>query len=193
MFMNDIFLWLDIHPVFWPVFIIMARITDVSIGTVRTICVVRGYRAIAAGLGFFEVVVWVLAVSGILKEITILKVLSYGMGFALGNAVGMIIENRLALGNQLIMVISRGRAHAVSFALRLADFIVTDVAAQGGRGESAMSFAIVPRRRAKDVVRIARTVDENVVIVIDDVQHVSSVLNKTAVPNTGWLSVFKKK
>ena len=53
---------------FWPtlanaLFIFGLRVTDVSMGTVRTIMVLRGMRKVAALIGFVEVSIWVVAVS----------------------------------------------------------------------------------------------------------------------------------
>ena len=49
--MHDLIQWLNIHPLFWPLFIFSARVVDVSLGTLRTICVIRGMRLVASVLG----------------------------------------------------------------------------------------------------------------------------------------------
>jgi uncharacterized protein YebE (UPF0316 family) len=131
--------WLDAYPVFWPLFIILARITDVSLGTVRTICVVRGARWTAACLGFAEVIVWITAVSGVLIQPTLVKVVSYGLGFALGNACGVWMEGRLAMGQQRIVAISKNYSQAIAMALRMADYTVTEVPARRGGGGNGLS------------------------------------------------------
>ena len=185
--------WLDAHPICWPMFIILARVMDVSIGTIRTIVVVRGYRVVAGVLGFFEVTIWVLAVSGVLREVTWVKLLAYGTGFGLGNIVGIRIEQALALGNQMVMMISRGRNHGVAFALRLADYAVTEVPAKGRSGEVAMCFTVVPRDQVAHVTHIAKAVDENTFIVVEDLRTTHFRHRPTAVPATGWRAIIKKK
>jgi uncharacterized protein YebE (UPF0316 family) len=121
--------WLDAHPEVWPVFIFFARIADVSIGTFRTICVVRGMRILAPVLGFFEVAIWITAVSGALRYLGDhwYNVIAYAGGFATGNAVGMWIEERLAIGMQAIRLISSTRSAAVAAGLRLAGYAVTEI------------------------------------------------------------------
>jgi len=190
--MTQVMEWLDSHVLFWPIFIICARVTDVSLGTLRTIFVVRGYRAIAACLGFCEVVIWIVAVSGVLREVTVIKVLSYGLGFALGNACGIGLEQKLALGRQLIIIISRTKSRAVAFALRLADFVVTEVPARGGWGDVAMCLVVVPRRQTSQVVRIAQAVDVDVFVVVEDVREHPSI-RRQGPPRTGWRAFLKKK
>jgi uncharacterized protein YebE (UPF0316 family) len=191
--MTEIVRFLDMHPFYWPVFIVCARIVDVSLGTMRTICVVRGYRAAAACLGFCEVVVWVIAVSGVLRELSFIKIVAYGLGFALGNACGVWLEQKMALGMQLVLMISRGKAHAVAFGLRLAGFAVTEIPARGSRGDMALCFAVVARRRTATVVRIARAVDNRAITIVEDVRDTSLARHLTDVPATGWRALIKKK
>ncbi len=186
--------WLDTYPVFWPLFIILARITDVSVGTVRTIFVVRGRRWTAAGLGFIEVIVWVSAVSGVLAHPNLVKIISYGAGFAMGNAVGIWIEGMLAIGQQRIIAISKHYSHSVAMALRMADYMVTEIPARGMQGEVAMCFAIAPRKKTNQIVKIIKGCDEDAVIVIEDVRQ--TVMNRrpeTPGPVTGWRAIVKKK
>ena len=185
--------WLDAYPIFWPVFIILARIMDVSLGTVRTISVVRGARWTAAVLGFCEVIVWITAVSGVLVQPTVVKVVSYGLGFALGNACGVWLESKLAMGQQRVIAMSRHYNQAIAMALRMADYTVTEVPARGGRGEVAMCFVIAPRKRTPRIIQIIKGADGDAVVVVEDVrQTVISRRPATAVATT-WRAVLKKK
>jgi len=84
---------LAIPPAVLPFMICGARILDVSLGTLRTVSVVRGRVVLAAVLGFFEVTIWVVAVSKVITSFdNPFNVLGYATGFALGNAVGILIE-----------------------------------------------------------------------------------------------------
>lgn len=189
-YIND---WLDAYPLFWPVFIIVARIMDVSLGTVRTICVVRGARWTAALLGFCEVTVWITAVSGVLVQPTFVKVLSYGVGFALGNACGVWMEGMLAMGQQRIVAMSKNYSQAIAMALRMADYTVTEVPARGGQGAVAMCFVIAPRKRTSRIIDIIKGADEEAMVVVEDIrQTVMSRRPATAVATT-WRAVLKKK
>jgi len=193
--MAELIQWLDAHAWAWPMFIIVARIVDVSLGTLRTIMVIRGHRVMAAGLGFFEVLVWIIAVSGVLQDATFVKVVSYAVGFAAGNAVGIIIDQKLGIGMQMISFVSSRRVHSVAFALRLADFRVTEVPARGERQKVALGFTVVSRRQVGKVFDIARGVDPDVQLTIHDVR--SSTLgipqDTGAFGINGWRFRVKKK
>ena len=89
-----------------PLLIFCARIIDVSIGTLRIIFVSKGKRNIAPLLGFFEVLVWILAISEIMQNLNNwVCYVAYAAGFAAGNYVGMIIEEKLAIGILIIRII----------------------------------------------------------------------------------------
>ncbi|MCC7204784.1 MAG: DUF2179 domain-containing protein [Phycisphaeraceae bacterium] len=191
--MNPLHQWLETYPVALLAFIYFARVTDVSIGTVRTIFVVRGHRGWAAFLGFFEVMIWLLAVSGVLTTLTVAKMLAYGLGFASGNLMGIWLEQKLAIGQQRVTLISQGRHHSVAFGLRLADYTVTEVPAHGGQGDVAMCFVIVPRAQVQQVVAIARGVDPEVFTTVEDVRQSSLRRVVSGHEATGWRSVFIKK
>ena len=88
--------WLHDQPALMFAAVFLARVLDVSIGTVRTITVVRGYRLLATVLGFFEVIIWVMAAGQVLTNLHHwYLVISWAGGFATGNAVGMWIEGKL--------------------------------------------------------------------------------------------------
>ncbi len=189
----DLLTWLDAHPYLWPLFIVPARVLDVSIGTVRTIAVVRGRRGLATVLGFFEVLVWVSVVSGVLVEVTAIKLVSYAAGFALGNLVGIKIEERIALGHQLVTVISDARQQSVAFALRLSNLVVTEVPAKGREGEVALCFTVVPRRRTAEVIAKAKAVDNTAHVVVEDLRSTDLGQTPAHVNPSGWRGVFKRK
>jgi len=90
-----------------PLLIFVARLTDVTIGTLRLIFTARGFRQIAPVLGFFEVLIWIVAMSQIMRYADNWpSYLAWAGGFAAGNYTGLKIEERLALGNLLLRVIT---------------------------------------------------------------------------------------
>ena len=89
-----------------PLLIFFARILDQSIGTMRLIFISKGLKYIAPFLGFFEVIIWLLAVGQIMQHLdNWLSYIAYGAGFAMGNFIGIKLEERLSLGTVIIRVI----------------------------------------------------------------------------------------
>jgi uncharacterized protein YebE (UPF0316 family) len=186
--------WLDSHAAFWPLFIFIARVLDVSIGTMRTILVVRGYRHLAPVLGFVEISIWVMAISGVLTHLDQwYNIVAYAAGFAAGNLVGITLDQKLAIGMQALRLISQTRSAAVAEGLRLAGYAVTEVKGRGISGDVSVSFVVVPRRETPTVVNIAKGVDTDVFMTIEDIRSSNFHVYRSAVPPTGWRAILKRK
>jgi uncharacterized protein YebE (UPF0316 family) len=75
-----------------PLLIFLARVVDVSMGTIRVIFVSRGLKYLAPVVGFFEVLIWLLAIGQIMKNLSSpLCYVAYAGGFAAGNYIGIVI------------------------------------------------------------------------------------------------------
>jgi len=186
--------WLNAHPLILPLFIFFARITDVSIGTLRTICIVRGYRFLAPVLGFFEVAIWITAVSGVFSHLDRwYNIVAYAGGFATGNAVGMYIEQRLAIGMQAIRVISPGHSAAVAAGLRLAGYGVTEIKGRGLNGEVSICFVVAPRKETPLILRVAESIDPEVFSTVEDVASAVGRVYRDEVRKRGWRNLLKRK
>ena len=106
---------LDTYPWILPLAIFLARIVDVSLGTFRTIVVFRGYRALAAIIGFFELIIWTLASAQVLGNLDKwYLVIAYAGGFGTGNYVGIWLESKLAIGSEMVRAVLPMRPRSAS-------------------------------------------------------------------------------
>ncbi|MEW6525168.1 MAG: DUF2179 domain-containing protein [Spirochaetota bacterium] len=155
--------------------IFVARIFDVSIGTMRIILMARGYRSIAPILGFFEVLIWLVAINSALKHFDgIISYIVYAAGFATGNYVGMLLEEKIAIGYQSIRIITSKVVSALPLVLRQEGFGVTQIDGIGMKGPITLLFTVVPKKEVKRVVEIVQMLEPNAFITIEDVkQHLS--------------------
>ncbi len=157
-----------------PLLIFMARICDVSIGTVRTMLVIAGHRFVSAALGFLEVIIWVLAVGGALAYLTNpLALFGYAGGFATGVLVGMSIEERLALGYRMVRIISTRSELDISTTLRERGFRVTRVDGRGRSGPVEVAFLVVRRKRMSEVMNAIAEINPEAFITIERVDRPS--------------------
>jgi uncharacterized protein YebE (UPF0316 family) len=178
----------------FPFVICAARICDVSIGTIRTVAVVRGRVLHASVLGFFEVGIWVLAISGVMSRLdNPLNVLGYALGFALGNATGIAIERRLALGNVALRIITRTRPADMAAALRERGLRVTEFDGQGRDGPVSLLYTMMDRADAGAASEIAEGIDPDCFIVLDDPRGANRSMVPTLAEPSGWRSVLKRK
>jgi len=140
-----------------PFLIFLSRITDVSIGTIRIVMVAKGEKTIAPILGFFEVLIWLIAISQIIAHLdNWLCYFAYGAGFAAGNYVGMIIEERLAVGIVQLQIITRTDAHLLIEKLKLEGYGITHQEAHGSMEEVAIIYSIIKRAELSKVDEIIK-------------------------------------
>lgn len=133
-------------------FIFLARIIDVSLGTIRMILIIRGDKWTAAIIGFFEIMVYTVAlgmVVGALDDPA--RLLVFCAGFAFGVVVGSVIEERLALGYRGVQVIIDREHSCIADGLRAEGFPVTTWNAQGRQGPKMVLNMVVKRQMAGQV------------------------------------------
>lgn len=158
---------------FWvlPVLIFTARIVDVSIGTLRIIFLSRDLRFLAPVCGFFEVLVWLLAIRQIMQNLdSWMNYLSYAGGFAMGNYIGMVIEHKLAMGLIALRVISNKDPAELVARLKGAHFGVTVLEGRGAEGNVHLIFMVIKRRNLPYVAQILKECIPNAFVTVDDVR-----------------------
>jgi uncharacterized protein YebE (UPF0316 family) len=140
----------------------------------RIIFVSKGKKNIAPFLGFFEVLIWIIAVSKIMQNLDhYINYVAYAAGFATGNFVGMLIEERLAVGIQLIRVIISQKGSQLVHELSLNGFGATMVDAHGAREDVSLIYAIVPRNDLRKVLEIIHDFNPMAFYSIEDVRSTS--------------------
>jgi uncharacterized protein YebE (UPF0316 family) len=157
-----------------PLLIFLARICDVSIGTMRIIFVSKGKRNIAPILGFFEVLIWITAISKIMQNLdNYVNYIAYAAGFATGNFVGMIIEEKLAMGILMIRVFAHERGSELVQTLNLSGYGATVVEAYGAREKVHLIYTIVQRNELAKVLDVINCFNPKAFYTIEDVKTVN--------------------
>lgn len=168
-----------------PVLIFFARICDVSIGTMRIIYVSKGKKNIAPFLGFFEVLIWIIAVSRIMQNLdNYLCYIAYASGFAAGNFVGMLIEERLAVGTQLIRIITSGGGDDLVQLLNADGLGATLVEAHGSRERVHLIYTIVHRNDLSKTLKLINNFNPKIFYTIEDIRAVSEGIFPAKKPYT---------
>ncbi len=173
---------MDLHSLFsdatftWvvlPLLIFLARVIDVTIGTIRIIYVAKGMKILAGICGFFEVLIWLIAITQIMQNLSnCLMYIAYAGGFAMGNYVGIALENKIAMGHLVVNVITQRDATKLINHLRDEEFGVTSVAARGTKGKVRIIFTIIKRRDLEEVVWIIKQYNPNAFYSVGDIKAV---------------------
>jgi uncharacterized protein YebE (UPF0316 family) len=157
-----------------PLLIFVARIADQTIGTVRIVMVSKGQKFWAPLLGFFEVLIWLLAISRIFENLdNWVCYLAYGAGFAAGNYIGLMVEEKLALGIVKIQIITRKPADELIERLISAGYGITHQNAKGGTEKVSIIYTIIKRTEVPRMAEKIKAYNPNAFYSIEDVRFVN--------------------
>jgi uncharacterized protein YebE (UPF0316 family) len=164
----------SVNPLWLALAIFLARIVDVSMGTFRTIMVIRGYRVIATAIGFVEVLIWIVAISSVITNLDAwYLIVAYAGGYASGNYIGMLLESRVAIGSELVRAISWRSDGHLAEALRSAGWDAVAVPGLGpGREAVEIVLVVEPRRRIGQLLAAIREIDPEAVYTTSDIRSV---------------------
>jgi len=166
---TGLFMWVVL-----PFLIFFARVIDVTLGTMRIVFVSRGIKYLAPLVGFFEVIVWLLAIRVIMQNLNnVMCYIAYGAGFAAGNYIGIFLERRMAVGRGILRVITKKDATDLITTLREQGFGVTSVDAQGSDGDVSIIFMVIRRGDFKRIAELIQRFNPHAFYTLEDVRFVS--------------------
>lgn len=163
---SPIFAWLIL-----PFLIFLARVCDVTLGTIRIIMVSKGNKIVSPLLGFFEVFIWLLAIGQIMQNLTnFYNYFAYSAGFAAGNYVGIRLEEKLAIGVLMVRMIIKDPSQELFQALRSKNYGATIVDAYGLHGRVNVIYSMIKRSSLEDVIKIIHQYHPKAFYSIEDVR-----------------------
>lgn len=161
-------------PFLLPLVIFLAEMTVVTLGTLRIIVVARGQKFLAPALGFFEVTIWLFAVTQVMQSLdNAWCFLAFASGFAAGNYLGILIEKSLAMGLAQVSIVSPGDPDELVAELRARDFGVTCIMGSGSQGPVRILFTVVQRRMLPQVLAVVQETQPEAFYAVDEVTAVS--------------------
>jgi uncharacterized protein YebE (UPF0316 family) len=161
------------YPYVLALFIFLARVADVSLGTFRTIVIFRGYKILASAIGFVEIIIWLIAAGQVFKNLDQWQLaFAYSAGFATGIYVGMWIENHFAIGKELIRCISFNK-DILAGKLRAEGFKVVSLDGNMGIDKAVeVLFIVEKRRNIPKLIKLINELDQNAVYTVSDLKSV---------------------
>lgn len=135
-----------------PLVIYFARMTDVTLGTLRIVMISKGKRKIVPIIGFFEVLLWLIAIGQIMQNLSnVLCYFAWAAGYATGTFLGLTIEQALAIGTQVIRVITNKNSDTFLEELKKEKHGFTVIDGQGAMGPVKVIFIVAERKNVKQI------------------------------------------
>jgi len=157
-----------------PFLIFCARICDVTLGTIRVIFISKGIKYLAPIIGFFEVIIWLLAIGQVMNNLTnSVAYVAYGAGFASGTYIGMVIEEKISLGLTSVRIITKEDPADLMQYLRTHDYGVTSIDGEGATGKVKMVFTIIKRQDLPHVIGIIKQFNPSAFYSVEEVKSVA--------------------
>lgn len=165
---------------FLPLLIFAARVTDVSLDTLRIIFISRGMKYIAPVIGFFEIIIWINAIGLVLMQGSpVSTTIAYALGFATGTFVGIIIEEKMAMGYTVVRIITQHGSPELIESLKSSGFRTTTTDATGQFGAVSIIFTVVKRRNIPRVLKKINEHNPSAFYTIEDVRSARGVFDGT--------------
>lgn len=162
----------DIYPWLLPIVIFFGRICDVTLGTLRIIFVSKGERYKAPLVGFVEVFIWVVIISQIFAHTnSIISYLAYAGGYAAGNYVGILVENKIAFGYQLLRVYTKKEGAELIKALNKINIGATFLKGEGAISAVHIVEIVISRKSLNEVINIISSFDSDVFYLVEDIRY----------------------
>lgn len=163
--------FLDTYPYLLPVMIFFGRIIDVSLGTLRIIFVSKGEKYKAPIIGFFEVLIWIVIISEIFSRANdMLAYISYAGGYAAGNFIGILIEQRIAFGIILCRIYTRKNGAELVSIFNKNNYGATLLQGTGSVEKIEIIETVIERKEMKIIEKLVTEFDPDVFYVVEDVR-----------------------
>lgn len=176
-----------------PILIFVARIADMSLDTLRIIMIGQGRKGIAALIGFVEVCLWLIIARQVIVHMpNFLCFFAYAGGFAMGNYVGLLIEERLAIGTQMIHIMVPAAQKQIEETLRARGYGLTIIAAQGAKGPVSVVSTVVKRSNVPKLIALVKEINPKVFYTIEDVKRVNQGVFPSDTRQGLWRYLYRR-
>ena len=175
-----------------PLLIFIARVIDVTFGTIRIIFVSKGEKFLAPIFGFFEIMIWLFAIGQVMQNLTNFSYyIAYAAGFATGNFVGIFIEDKMAIGKLVVRIITRKDSSDLIAALKSRNYGITIIDAQGATGSVKIILTVIKREDVDDVVGMIKHFNPKAFYSIEEVRAASEGVFPSRKPRFDFLSKLR--
>jgi uncharacterized protein YebE (UPF0316 family) len=157
-----------------PLLILIARIVETSLETVRTIYIARGHADLAAYIGIVKTGIWLLSTGLVLTNLSdFWNLFAYLAGYGIGTLLGMAIEKMISLGHVIVRLITPEDPQPLISELSVLGYGMTRIEGSGScSGTVSIIFMIVPRPELGRLLAVISEKYPKVLYTVEDVRGV---------------------
>lgn len=155
-----------------PLIILVARIVETSLETIRTIYINRGHTNLAAGIGVVKVAIWLLSTGLVLTNLdNILGIIAYIAGYAIGTIIGMHLEEKISIGSVVVRVFVPDDPLPLMNKFGEMGYGITRLEGTGYLSSPvAILFMVVPRGELKALLAILKDQYPQLLYTVEDIR-----------------------
>jgi len=155
--------------------IFCAKLVEVAIETVRVVLTNRGNRLVSCILAAVEITIWIVVASTVLLGLSEdpLRAVAYGAAFVVGIFLGIVIEDKLALGLSKIEIIAEvEEARTIASLLRQNGYGATTYECEGMEGKKLSIDLKVQRKDVPITMALLREFN-NLFVTVTDIRKLT--------------------
>lgn len=156
------------------IIIFLGKIAEVSLDTIRIVMINRCEKLKGAVLGFFVVLIWIFIVSSIITNLSenYFKCFLYALAYAIGNYVGITIEEKLAIGlSSIQIIVSMDIGEELAQYMRTEGFGLTVLDGHGYNNDKKVLILHIPRKKSEEAIKKIKSKVPEAVIILSDVKR----------------------
>ena len=156
-----------------PLRIMLSRVVDVSLGTVRIIFANKGIKAYSAVIGFFEVLVWLVVITAVVNNLNnAVSYVAYALGFSLGTYFGIALEERIAIGQVRMRIITKKNLTKMIDKLKPTRYVFVSDSTDSSEGTIKIINAFLDRSDLKKVIARVKELDPHAFYTVEDLKMI---------------------
>lgn len=150
--------------------IFILKIVENALATLRIIVIANGKKGLGASLNFLMALTWIFSTSLVLGSLNenLWNILSFSFGTFVGSYMGSIIEEKLALGSNMIIGITNKDKEGLSDKIRELSYSVIEL--EGKDKDDEKNIYIIPttRKRKRKLIHFMKRMDKKSIIIVDN-------------------------
>lgn len=162
------------------ILIFISKVIELALGTLRLIVVAHGKKWLGAFLQFAIALVWVIVTGAVVINITKdpLKVFFFALGSLVGSYLGSIIEEKMAMGDNLLMSITdTNLGKIIAEKVRNEGYAVTVLKGEGKDQNRHILMVMVSRKKRQHVIDVIKQIDVSAMIIAENIRSINGGYN----------------